>query len=219
MMKLGVTAVAAAVWFLGGAFTATAHAQPGAYGPGSYAPGPATRASAPWRTGLVIGASLGVGGMESDRPTLVECYNCDEDPASGGGSLHVGWMLNPRFALLFELQATSQNIEQQGRIALTQGLGMVAGQYWFFPRLWIKGGVGKADLSRTFRGGDEREKEPIAEGTAFLGAVGYEVMSRRSWALDAQLRLSSGKYPDRTASDATYGVSTVTLNFGLSWYR
>jgi hypothetical protein len=213
--------------FLGAAllvFPALASAQ-GYYGPpppaygGGYYGRPAVLPGGYWdRTGrLALGFSLGLGGMHSNAEGDIGCPTCDYNPIAGEVDFHIGGMLSPRFALLFEAQGNLQTVDdngQGGTVTLSQGTAMVAGQFWLTPHLWIKGGIGAAHLSYDFNDPyGTAGSQPISNGAAIMGAVGYELFSTREFAVDIQGRLIEGSYKD-LGDQLTSG----TVGVGFNWY-
>lgn len=199
----------------------TAHAQPGAPPPppppgggGGYYATPPPPIHAPYwqRRGLTIGFGFGVGGMSAESGPI-ECAGCDYDPAAGGFDFHIGGMISPRLALVFEIWGTAQALESSGRTMLVQTMAMVGLQYWLTRQLWIKGGVGAANLSVSYDDGRGGDSEDIDTGGAIMGAIGYEIMSSRRFAIDLQLRVGSGTYSgiDDQINAATFGV-------GFNWF-
>ena len=184
-----------------------ASAQPGsAYPPPppppGYAPPPpgyGYAAPAPQvRHGFLIGFSLGGGTLS--------CDGCD-DLSGVALDIHLGGMLAPNLALMFDGTGVAHSFEGGG--TLIHVVDTVAAQYWVTPELWIKGGIGVGRLSLN----DESGEEVLASetGAAMMGGVGYEVMHSRTFALDLQLRGSATKY-----DEATISMGSVTL--GLNWY-
>ena len=57
------------------------------------------------------------------------------------------------------------------------------------------------------------EAEEIDTGVAIMGAVGYEIMSGRKFAIDLQLRLGTGSY--EKFNDQIHAGS---LSVGFNWY-
>jgi hypothetical protein len=163
---------------------------------------------------MAIGFSLGLGGMNIGDDD-VTCGNCDYDPIAGEFDFHIGGMLSPRFALLFEVQGNAQTVEENlyGATSLVQATAMVAGQYWLTPQLWIKGGIGGASLSYSYDDGYESQSENIDEGMALMGGVGYELLSARTFSIDLQGRLVSGSY-DSFEQNVTAG----TIGVGFNWF-
>lgn len=198
---------------------AVAAAQPG-YGapppPGGYYSQPTSVAGGFHdRAGrMALGFSLGLGGMQVGDDD-VTCVNCDYDPIAGEFDFHIGGMLSPRFALLFEVQGNAQTVEENfyGATSLVQATAMVAGQYWLTPQLWVKGGIGGASLSYSYDDGYDSQSENIDEGMALMGGVGYELLSARNFSIDLQGRLVSGSYEsfDQNVTSGTVGV-------GFNWY-
>lgn len=193
---------------------ALAAAQPGpppppppGYGGGGYYGEP------PPRQGLAIGVGLGVGGMGSDSG-ITDCIDCgDTNPASLGLDFHIGGMLNPQTALLFEVWGTGQTLDADGFNILTQTMVMGALQYWLSPEFWIKGGLGVAALDVQYDDGYVSADDEVDRGMALMGAAGYELARSTTFAVDLQLRLGSGSYhgiDDR--------VNTAMVGIGFNWY-
>ena len=165
------------------------------------------------RTGLLTyGGAIGLGYMRDDGGDIT-CRNCSYNPAAFMVEGHIGGMLSPRFALLGEAQFNGQTLHASayGDTTLVQGTLMLAGQYWVLPMLWVKGGIGFAELkvqddfSGTYSVQDT--------GMALMGAVGVEVLSARFFAVELQARLIEGNY--HGISDH---VTAGTLGVGLNWY-
>lgn len=168
---------------------------------------------------LTFGGSIGLGAM-SDRFGDIECVDCDYNPVSGMIEGHIGGFIGPRLALLGEVQVNGQTISSNGRTGdtttLIQSTLMIAAQYWITPQLWIKGGIGFANLrlERSYYGDGIVDESSIPEnGLALMGAVGYELLSARYFSIDLQGRLINGAYKgiDNTVTGATIGV-------GINWY-
>jgi hypothetical protein len=187
---------------------AVAAAQPAYYGrgPGAVAPGGFHN-----RTGrLMFGIGGGFGGMHDDTGSIT-CVNCDFNTLAFEGDFHIGGMISPRLGLMFEAQINSQQVEADsfdGDRFLTQGAGMFAGQFWLIPQLWIKGGIGFANLQVD----NELFTEDVGTGGALMGAIGVELFSARNFALELQGRIIEGLYRDN------YHVTSGTIGLGLAWY-
>src|SRR6185369_13049751 len=126
MRRLTLGAFTAAAVLLG--TLSVAHAQyrqaPPGYGPppGYYPPPPPSRYV--YRSGLVIGGSLGVGGIASSN-------NCGGDcGAAFAIEGHIGGMLNPRFALMGDFWLNAHSNPDPGVDSTTyQSINTFAGQY------------------------------------------------------------------------------------------
>lgn len=163
------------------------------------------------RRGFTYGLALGAGGMNS-KAGNVTCADCGGEPITGAFSFHLGGMLSPRFALLFEYSGTFKQLDAQNVNTLTQSFALIAAQYWVSSKVWIKGGLGFAHLSRSYDDGFIVEDSPISEGGAVMGAVGYEIMSGPRFAIDVQLRLGVGTY-DGLGADNQIQSGTVGVGF------
>ena len=195
---------------------------PPGYGP---PPGPPpVRGGFHDRAGRIsLGFSLGLGQMQIDDSD-VGCTGCDGDPVSFSADAHIGWMMSPRLALLFEAHGVGQVIQENEVFTdtLVQSTALVGAQYWVTPQLWIKGGIGAASLTLNRDDGFETISSESLDGAALMGAVGYEVLSARNFAIDLQLRATAASYEDGTVqldgSTQDTSVGTTTLSLGLNWF-
>jgi hypothetical protein len=164
---------------------------------------------------LAWGFSFGLGYM-NDNGNRVTCSGCDAQPITGEADFHIGGMLGPRLALLFELQANVQQValDPNNDATLAQTLVMGAVQYWLTPQLWLKGGIGIAhlDLNDNVNG---ITYSPPSDGLGLMGGIGFELMSARNFALDLQGRLTEGTYSSGGSSDH---ITSGTIGVGLNWY-
>lgn len=86
------------------------------------------------REGFLIGFSLGGGAF-----SLADCDDC-ESMDGVALDLHLGGMLTPRLALMFDGSGVAHSLEGGG--SLVHVIDTVAAQYWVHPRVWLKGGLG-----------------------------------------------------------------------------
>jgi hypothetical protein len=170
------------------------------------------------RTGhLLFGGSLGLGGMK-DSGGDVQCDNCNA--FAGEISGHLGGFVGPRLALMGELQGNVQTLSSDrfsgDTTELLQTGVMFAAQYWITPQLWIKGGIGFANLrvDRSYYGDGIIDESTIPEnGLALLGAVGFELLSARYFSVDLQGRLLNGSY-----DSINYQLTAASVGVGINWY-
>ena len=161
---------------------------------------------------LTFGFSGALGGMNDDFGDI-ECDGCSS--LAFGAAGHIGGFIGPRMALMLELQFNGQQLDEQVFIEddtfLYQSAAMIALQYWVTPQLWLKGGIGLANLQLQTR--DGFEAADIDNGTAVMGAVGFELFSARYMSVDLQGRILNGSYEgiDNNITAATVGV-------GINWF-
>jgi len=171
------------------------------YAPRPYYPPPPPPRGV-YRSGLVIGGSLGAGGISSS--------GCG--PYCGAAGMlegHIGGMLNPRLALMGDFWGAAHYWDDgYGTGTTYQGIYTLAAQYWVTDILWIKGGVGFAQLSFGYDGA----ANPDENGPAILGAIGVEVLQAYNFALDLQARLGHGFY------DTGPDVNNFGILVGVNWY-
>ena len=186
----------------------------GYYGPGGSGARP-SEGGFHNRTGrLAFGGSLGLGGMHDDFGDI-NCANCDSAAIQLAG--HLGGFVGPRLMLMGEVQLNGQTLQINNDgtdTSLVQSALMFAAQYWVTPQLWIKGGIGFANLqvqdADAF--GVFASSEP-ENGTALMGAVGFELLSSQFFSVDLQGRLLNGSY--KGIDD---NVTALSIGVGLNWF-
>ncbi len=164
-----------------------------------YAPPPPTNAGGQVvndRRGWVFGMSLGAGSMSGNEGESKEGVAFD---------MHVGFMVSPQLALLIEGYGVSH---LENDVSLTQTMGLIAGQLWLNPALWIKGGLGSGSLIAD----NGVRTEESQEGVAVMAAAGYEILHSNRFAVDAQVRVGAVSY------DNGYTVTQTALSVGVNWY-
>jgi hypothetical protein len=198
---------------------ALAAAQPSAGGRGNqgyYSQAPTAPGGFHLRHGMpTVGFSFGLGGMTMDDNNL-DCPSCEYSPIGVEFDAHIGGMLSDRFALMLELQANAETVDEDyyGTTTLTQGAAMIAGQYWVSPRLWLKGGLGWSHLAAEY---DDyyygSASDPIDDGAALMAAAGFEVYSTDQMGIDLQARFITAGYDGINSK-----VAALTVGLGINWY-
>jgi hypothetical protein len=166
-----------------------------------------------YRAGLVFGFSVGLGAIHSD--------NCG-DACGAAGLLegHLGGMISPRAALMFEIWGADHPwTDGAGNSVETINTFFTgAAQYWVTDILWIKGGLGVAELRETvdapYDGGYSSTVNDIT-GFALFGAAGIEVLQSYNFALDVQFRIGNGFY---SQDNSSFSVQNYALMVGFNWY-
>jgi hypothetical protein len=176
----------------------TAQAQ---YGPRPYYGAPPSRGV--YRSGLVLGGSLGVGAISAS--------NCD--PFCGGAGMiegHIGGMLNPRLALMGDFWGSAHPwTDAYGSSGTTyHGIYTLAAQYWATDILRLKGGAGFGQMEVGYDGAPNNSES----GFAIMGAIGVEVVQSYNFALDLQGRFGHGFYSQ--GGD----VNNFGFMVGVNWY-
>jgi hypothetical protein len=185
----------------------------GYYGPG-YGPPPVPGGFHNRAGRLAWGFSIGLGGMHDNGSGITQCTNCNYSPLAVEFDGHIGGMLSPRLALLFEFQGNGQTVSTDvggnSDTVLTQSTAMVAGQFWVTPQLWLKGGIGFAHLDAKDSFGNAWD---FGGGGAVMAGAGYELMSARFFAVDLQARIIEGTY-----NGGDDHITSGTIGLGLNWY-
>ena len=173
------------------------------YAPRPYYPPPPPPPRGMYRSGLVIGGSVGAGAISA--------VNCDL--YCGGAGMfegHLGGMLNPRLALMGEIWASAHPWDDgMGTGTTYHGIYTIAAQYWATDILWVKGGAGFGQMQLGYDGAIQTNDE---SGFAIMAAGGVEVLQSYNFALDIQARFGHGFYSQ--GGD----VNNFGLLIGVNWY-
>jgi tetratricopeptide (TPR) repeat protein len=173
---------------------------------------------------LGVGLGFGVAGHSGEV-----CNGCESLRRGGAFSLALGIMQTPRFAWIAQLSFDAQPLVTYtdsplvpfGEIhrSLEQHALLVGARGWLDRRWWLEGtaGVARAVVPPYVcesgidapPGGCDPSYE--SAGAAFAAQLGAELISRRSFALEARARLAAGAYSDVSFAALTFGV-------GLDWF-
>jgi hypothetical protein len=180
------------------------------YPPPYYPPPPPPPPHGVYRAGLVFGFSAGIGAVSAS--------NCgDECGAAGSLEGHLGGMIGPRTALMFEIWGADHPWSDAAGNSRETINTFFAGalQYWLTDILWVKGGAGFASIRATVDTGYGYSAD-VGDGSGFalFGAAGVEVLQSYNFALDIQLRVGNGFYDRSQGGNA----QNYALMVGFNWY-
>jgi hypothetical protein len=156
------------------------------------------------REGLMLGVGVGIGE--------ISCAGewCDGVTEAAGIELHVGSMVSPRAAVGIELWSMGHT---EDSFTVTHTIATVTLRYWLVPRLWLQGGLGVAQGVWRYSGRLIELRNETEYVPAMMGAVGYEILIGRAFAMDLQLRGGTGYYDD----DSTR-ARNVAVGLGFTWF-
>lgn len=159
------------------------------------------------RDGFMLGFGINFGEISCAGT------GCDDVTEAVGIDIHLGSMISPRTGLGFDLWAMTHT---EDNLTITHAIATLGVQYWLLPRLWVKGGLGVAQAAWKYDGPINLENQ-TEYVPAIMGAVGYEILVGRSFALDVQLRGGTGFYGD--ADNGTdVQTSNVGIGAGFTWF-
>jgi hypothetical protein len=172
-----------------------AAAEPGRY----YAEAPEASVRSGWNFGFGVGG----GDISCGGP------GCDGVTEAGSLDLEVGRMLRPRLRAVLDIWIMAH---REDDLAVNQTIATAGLQYWIVNRLWLRGGIGTARAAFTYQGtlGDTADDDAQTV-LGLAGGIGVEVLSRRTFALDVELRGGTGFYDDIRAHNAAFDVA-------VTWY-
>ncbi len=196
---------------LGSVSVAEAQGYPPPYYPPPPPPPPPPRGV--YRAGIVWGFSGGIGAVAAN--------GCgDGCGAAGVLEAHLGGMISPRAALMFEVWGADHpwtDSAGNGRETINTFFTGAA-QYWVNDIIWIKGGAGIAVFRETIDdnyGYNGTTDLNDVTGFALFGAAGVEVLQSYNFALDIQGRIGNGFY---SQDGSSFNVQNYALMVGFNWY-
>jgi hypothetical protein len=171
--------------------------------PGGYGPAPGGDGGLA-RRGVFGGLGLGFGEMTAD------CEGCGDALESVSFAFDVGYRFNPRLGLVLDGWGLGHPEKTPyGDLTLVHAIVTIGIKYWLSPMLWIKAGVGEAQLSLHFEG--EVESESKTEPAAMF-AGGYEMLHSPGFSLDLELRAGTGFFEEGS-------VHNVALALSVNWHQ
>jgi len=172
-----------------------------------------------YRSGVIYGFAAGLGAIGRSDYAGNACD--DRCGAAGLLEFHVGGMIGPRTALMFEVWGADHPWSAPDGTSFEAFNTFITGaaQFWLTDILWIKGGLGLAYYRDTINAYDY-SGTPVsydlteASGFGLFGAGGVEVLQSYNFALDIQLRAGSGFYSKSNG----FNAQNYALMVGFNWY-
>jgi uncharacterized membrane protein YtjA (UPF0391 family) len=156
------------------------------------------------RHGLIIGGGIGLGHISCDGA------DCDDMNGAGGLNLQVGGMVAPSLGLMVDAWGMSHRDGSDATFTHTIITGAL--RYWASPRLWLQGGVGVAQATWDYSNDVVDFQSKSDTVPALMGAVGIELLSAPTFAMNLELRGGTGFFEDDTR------VRNLSLGVGVDWY-
>ena len=151
----------------------------------------------------MVGFGLGVGGISAQ-----DCSNCGG--GAGGLEFHIGAMVNPRMAVMFEGWGLARPVDGGG--TLTNSMFGGALQFWLNDVFWLKGLLGFGTIRVSYDDSYYYSYGSVSESALAVGAAaGFEIMQSHNFALDLQLRVAHMAYDFG-------GANNVAVMVGFNWY-
>lgn len=121
-------------------------------------------------------------------------------PAIGGpfAELHIGWWINPRWAISYEAWAFVGQTDPLGEVRVS-GLGLATVTKRIAARTWVKAGAGLAlhqssnELVDELTGMTSRLE---LRGVGLGAGLDHELIQRGAIAIDASVRVGASIFPD-----------------------
>jgi len=156
------------------------------------------------RSGATFG--IGIGGG------TISCGDegCDDFEGSGSLDLHVGGMLSPGVAILFDAWWM---LHDDDRFTVDQGILTAAVRAWPISNFWLQGGLGVARAGIKYDGTFFDAESRTEWVPAFQIGIGVEPIATDTFGLDVSLRYGTGFY-----SDGEDRIHNASLNVGVSFY-
>jgi hypothetical protein len=167
-------------------------------------PGPAMPPPPAERHGLFGGGGVFGGNISCDG------MSCGNFSKGGGAAGYIGYMMSGRFGILFDLWAMTarDSANMNADVTLTFVTSTINARYYLAPAFWVQGGLGDGH-AEVHVGVFNARGDDVPVG---LLAAGFELVQRRTWALDVALKFAQGT---STQSDSSSGNTTTGRMFGV----
>lgn len=203
LLALAIVSASSAAWAQ--SYPPPPGAGPGAGPPPSQPPSTVGPDGYFQRWGLYGGFGLALGNLSYDYD------GADEDQHRAAG-VHgdIGWRINPRVGISLDgFVMFYPEEDYYGDTVILHVVNTIALQYWATPQLWLKGGLGLAQLQRSYGDGGPNDVSETVGGL-LLGA-GYEVLSTPGFSMDLGLRIGTGFYDGAN-------VTNAAVTFSVNWH-
>lgn len=166
------------------------------------------------RKGFVIGTSLGVANSKLNFPDKSDMQT------DLGIDLKIGYMLNPRLAILLTSNVAIYDYSGFGRDRKRDfGVLSPSVQYWLKDKLWVMGGIGIGGDNPVFWDIKNPDTEPLEtkyySGLGLVASTGYELFqSNKNFTVDIKGRIMyrNVSLQEGDTTGISYGVM-VGINF------
>lgn len=193
-----------------GALTASATAQPAQpTPPAPVAPVGFVEAATPWRSGFMFGVGGGFGSLVAD------CDDCRDTMEAGGLNGHIGYLLRPRLALIFDVWGM---VHRESFLTVYQNINTVGARWWPTRKLWLQLGVGNANAGYRWAGVFANFEDRTEKAPGFMLGVGYELHAKPTFAIDIGFRYGTGSYDTKVGSDYVIEGHSSQLGVGFNWF-
>lgn len=139
------------------------------------------------RKGIVFGFSSGISNSSLIFPSK------KQNDSNLAYNWKVGFMVNPKFALLLNGVVSTYEYDLSDRERLRDFGGVFASaQYFIKDRFWILGGVGIGTDAPVFYDlkSENTTETKYYSGLGLVTSVGYEIFRKKNFALDLQARIN-----------------------------
>lgn len=164
------------------------------------------------RKGLVFGFSSGVANSNLKFPSK------NQNNTNLALNWKVGYMLNPKLALLLNGAVSVYEYDLSDRERLRDFGGIFASsQYFVSKRIWVLGGIGIGTDAPVFYDLKQENKVETKyySGLGLVSSVGYEFFHRKNFTLDFQARINYSSV--HLPIGKTNGFTTALL-LGINFY-
>jgi len=164
------------------------------------------------RKGVVFGFSSGIANSNLSFP------NKTQNNTNLAINWKIGYMINPKFALLLNGAVSIYEYDITDRKRLRDFGGVfVSTQYFMTDKLWVLGGIGIGTDAPVFY--DTKPENTIEtkyySGFGAVSSIGYEIYRKNNFTLDLQARLNYSTVP--LPIGKTQGFTSALL-LGINFY-
>ena len=150
---------------------------------------------------FTIGGGGGWGGLQ-----FKDSQGNIQTTGAGSFTFRLGIGLRPGLLLMWDMEGA---VADNGTTTYRQVANLAALQLFLTNRLFLKGGVGVAQVTQQGQGttgnGDL--------GGAAMGGIGYEVFQGYHWSLDVEAAVTGARYSRVSESWTNWSLVNIAINF------
>jgi hypothetical protein len=150
---------------------------------------------------FTIGGGGGFGGLQ-----FKDASGNVQTTSAGAFTFRIGLGLRPGLILMWDMEGA---IADNGDTTYRQTANLAALQIFVTNRLFLKGGLGVAQVSQQSH--DSSSSSEL--GGAAMGGIGYEVMQGWHWSIDVEATVTGAKYSNPSESWTNWSLVNFAINF------
>jgi hypothetical protein len=150
---------------------------------------------------FTIGGGGGLGGLQ-----VKDSAGATQTTSAGAFTFRLGLGLRPGLLLMWDMEGA---VADTGSATYRQVANLAALQLFLTNRLFLKGGLGVAQVSHS----SNESSSSTDLGGAAMGGVGYEIFQGWHWSLDLEATITAARYSQLSETWTNWSLVNLAINF------